>query len=536
MNKCSAFKAVASALVGIASLTASTAIVSAGTPKDTLVVAAHIGDIRTLDPAESFEISSSDLINNVYDKLVGFDPHDLAGGIVPGLAESWEFSEDGRTITFKIRDGVTFSSGNPVTAFDAEYSLRRAVYLNKTPSFILRQFGFNEENAGERIVAVDGRTLKITTDRKYAGTFVLNCLTATVGAVVDSELVKQNEVDGDWGNNWLKTNSAGSGAYSLRNWRANESYSLKANEEYWRVAPEISNVFVQHTPESATQRLLLAQGDVDVARNLTPADIEAIEENADLSVSTDLRGRLMYLGLNQNIEPLNNPKVVEAIKYLVDYSKITESVLRGQFTPHQAFLPKTYLGAIDDSPYSFDIEKAKALLSEAGYEDGFETEILVRNAQDRMQVAQVLQNTLAQAGIKAEVEVSASQQELAKYRSRGHEIYLGVWGPDYPDPNTNAGTFALNPDNSDDADFKTLAWRNAWEVPASISKKVLAAAEENDPEARTELYQEAQRDFQETAPFAIMFQQTEKTGIRAEVKGLVTGSAVSYVYYWTVSK
>ncbi|EIM73229.1 dipeptide transport protein [Nitratireductor aquibiodomus RA22] len=527
---------MASALVGIASLTASTAIVSAGTPKDTLVVAAHIGDIRTLDPAESFEISSSDLINNVYDKLVGFDPHDLAGGIVPGLAESWEFSEDGRTITFKIRDGVTFSSGNPVTAFDAEYSLRRAVYLNKTPSFILRQFGFNEENAGERIVAVDGRTLKITTDRKYAGTFVLNCLTATVGAVVDSELVKQNEVDGDWGNNWLKTNSAGSGAYSLRNWRANESYSLKANEEYWRVAPEISNVFVQHTPESATQRLLLAQGDVDVARNLTPADIEAIEENADLSVSTDLRGRLMYLGLNQNIEPLNNPKVVEAIKYLVDYSKITESVLRGQFTPHQAFLPKTYLGAIDDSPYSFDIEKAKALLSEAGYEDGFETEILVRNAQDRMQVAQVLQNTLAQAGIKAEVEVSASQQELAKYRSRGHEIYLGVWGPDYPDPNTNAGTFALNPDNSDDADFKTLAWRNAWEVPASISKKVLAAAEENDPEARTELYQEAQRDFQETAPFAIMFQQTEKTGIRAEVKGLVTGSAVSYVYYWTVSK
>ncbi|MEQ9246825.1 MAG: ABC transporter substrate-binding protein, partial [Nitratireductor sp.] len=457
-------------------------------------------------------------------------------GIVPGLAESWEFSEDGRTITFRIRDGVKFLSGNPVTAADAEYSLQRAVYLNKTPSFILRQFGFSEENVEERIVAVDRRTLKITTDKKYAGTFVLNCLTATVGAIVDSELVKQNEVEGDWGNNWLKTNSAGSGAYSLRNWRANESYSLKANEEYWRAAPEISNVFVQHTPESATQRLLLSQGDVDVARNLTPADIEAIEGDADLSVSTDLRGRLMYLGLNRNVEPLSNPKVIEAIKYLVDYSGITESVLRGQFTPHQAFLPKTYLGAIDDSPYSFDVEKAKALLSEAGYEDGFETEILVRNAQDRMQVAQVLQNTLAQAGIRAEVEVSASQQELAKYRSRGHEIYLGVWGPDYPDPNTNAGTFALNPDNSDDADFKTLAWRNAWDVPESISEKVLAAAEENDREVRTKLYQEAQRDFQETAPFAIMFQQIEKTGIRAEVKGLVTGSAVSYVYYWTVSK
>ncbi|WP_323782696.1 ABC transporter substrate-binding protein [Leisingera sp.] len=512
------------------------AAASAGTPRDTLVVAAHIGDIRTLDPAESFEISSSDLINNVYDKLVGFDPHDLSAGIVPGLAEEWELSEDGRTITFRIREGVKFSSGNPLTAFDAEYSLRRAVALNKTPAFILRQFGFSENNLETTIKATDDRTLKITTDKNYAATFVLNCLTATIGAIVDSELVKQHEVDGDWGNSWLKTNSAGSGAYSLQTWRANDFYALVANQEYWRLAPAIRSVFVQHTPESATQRLLLEQGDADIARNLTPADIEAIEGNPDLVVSTDLRGRLMYIALNQGVEPFDNPKVVEAIKYLVDYRGIANSVLRGQFTPHQTFLPKTYLGAIDDAPYSYNVEMAKALLAEAGFENGFKTEILVRNAQDRMQVAQILQNTLAQAGIQAEVEVSASQQELAKYRSRGHQIYLGVWGPDYPDPNTNAGTFAQNPDNSADADFKTLAWRNSWEVPASISDKVLRAEEENDPEIRTSLYQDAQRAFQDSAPFAVMFQQTEQTGMRNGVSGFVTGSAISYVYYWTITK
>ncbi len=118
----------------------------AATPANMLVIANRIDDITTLDPAESFEFAGADVSRNVYGKLINFDPLNLDAGYQPDLAESWEVSEDGRTITFTMREGVKFHSGNPVTAEDAEFSLRRAVILNKTPAFILTQFGFTPEN------------------------------------------------------------------------------------------------------------------------------------------------------------------------------------------------------------------------------------------------------------------------------------------------------------------------------------------------------------------------------------------------------
>ena len=126
----------------------------AETPASILVIASQIDDIVSLDPQESFEFSGSDIANNMYGSLVSFDPADLSSGYQPDIAESWEVSGDGKVFTFKIRAGNTFVSGNPVTARDAEYSLRRAVAMAKTPSFILTQFGFTADNIGETLVAM----------------------------------------------------------------------------------------------------------------------------------------------------------------------------------------------------------------------------------------------------------------------------------------------------------------------------------------------------------------------------------------------
>ena len=218
-------KLLRSMIVGaVATVVAGAAIVPvlAQTPANMLVIANRIDDITTLDPAQSFEFAGSDVSRNIYGKLVNFDPSNLDGGYIPDLAESWTVSDDGMTITFKMREGVKFHSGNPVTAKDAEFSLRRAVTLNKTPAFILTQFGFTPENVEHTIVATDDMTLVITTDRRYALSFVLNCLTSTIGGIVDSKLVMENEVDGDLGNEWLRTNTAGSGAYMLGSWKPNE--------------------------------------------------------------------------------------------------------------------------------------------------------------------------------------------------------------------------------------------------------------------------------------------------------------------------
>jgi peptide/nickel transport system substrate-binding protein len=489
--------------------------VLAETPADTLVIADKIDDIVSLDPAESFEFSGNDLLNNVYDTLIELDPSDL-GPLVPGLAESWEVGEDGMTYTFKMRQGANFHSGNPVTAEDAAWSLQRAVILNKTPAFILTQFGFTPENVAEKISATDDATLVIVTDKPYAPTFFFNCLTSIVASIVDKEEAMAHEANGDLGYEWLKTNSAGSGSYRLRQYKPSDSYVLEAVPDGWRGAPPLARVFMRHVPEPATQRLLLENGDVDIARKLTPIDIEGISGNPDVKVVDEQRGRIYYLALNQKVEPLNNPKVIEAVKWLVDYDGMAESFLKGSNVVHQSFLPAGFLGAIDDRPYTLDVEKAKALLEESGA-GPINVQLYVRNDQERLEIAQSLQNTMAQAGITLELRVGTGAEILGEYRARNHEMTMEAWGPDYPDPHTNADTFARNPDNSDEAQLTgILAWRNAW--PATETNDMTnAAVLEQDGDTRAEMYQEIQRIHQQASPFAPLFQQIEQVALRSNV-------------------
>lgn len=526
--------AFAAGMLAAVAMTSTAAL--AATPKDTLVVATSIDDIVSLDPAEAFEFSGGDLLQNTYDRLIELDPKNLSAGYQPGLATSYKVSADGRTFTLTMREGIKFHSGNPFTAEDAAFSLRRVVMLQKTPSFILTQFGFTKDNVNEAIKATDAKTLVITTDKKYAESFVLNCLTATVGSIVDKKVAMSHEKNGDFGYEWLKTNTAGTGAYALKSWKPNESYVLEANADYWRGKPAMKRVFVRHISESASQRLQLEKGDIDVARNLSPEDIAAVSSHADIKVDEDLRGRIVYMSLNQKKAPLNDPKVVEAFKWAVDYEGMTKTILKGQYTVHQAFLPLTYLGELKEKPYKLDIAKAKALLAGAGHASDIAVKINHRNDPQTMAIATALQGTLTQAGIKVELAAMTGKQSLAEYRAREHDVYLGAWGPDYPDPHTNADTFAHNPNNSDEAKLGgKLAWRNAWNIP-EMTKETEAAVTEADTAKRAEMYRSIQREHQQASPFVIMFQKIEQTARRKDVQGLVTGSAVSSVYYWTVTK
>ncbi|OWU82955.1 ABC transporter substrate-binding protein [Oceanicola sp. 22II-s10i] len=519
-----------------AALLGSTApLAFAETPPNMLVIANRIDDIKTFDPQESFEFAGADVSRNVYEKLVNFDPMDLDAGYQPQIAESWEISEDGKTITFTIAEGHMFSTGNPVTAADVEFSLRRAVKLDKTPSFILTQFGFTADNVDEMIKA-DGNTVSITLDKQYALSFVLNCLTATIGGIVDMKTVMENEVDGDMGNEWLRTNTVGSGPYKVQAYRPNESVMLTLNEHYHGDKPAMERVVVQHIQESATQRLQLERGDIDVARNLSPEDVTGVEGMDGIKVQDEQRGQIMYWAANQKVEMLADAKVLEALKYATDYSGMEGSFLKGQWINHQAFLPLTFLGALEEKAFTFDMDKAKAAMAESGFPDCGPIKISVREAQERMDIAQSLQNTWGQLGCEVELIVGTGAQTLDRYRAREHDIYVGAWGPDYPDPNTNAGTFAANPDNAQEAgNTGYLAWRNAWDA-AGFNDRTLAAVVENDTEARKQMYLDLQADFQQEAPFGIMFQRIEQSGLRSNVENWVVGGATTAVSYWVVTK
>lgn len=501
----------------------------AATPKDSLVMAWQFDDIITLDPAEIFEFSGAEYAGNTYDRLIGYDIEDVSK-LYGEAAESWSVSEDGKTYTFKIREGIPFASGNLLTAHDAAFSLHRLIILNKSPAFILSQFGFTPENVREKIRAVDDRTLVMETDKVYAPTFLLYCLTATVGSVVDMKTVMAHEKDGDLGHAWLRTNYAGSGPFRLKQWKASETIFLDGNDHYWKGAPRMRRVIIRHIAEPATQRLLLEKGDVDIARNLGPDQIAGLAGNPDVVIQTAPKGGLFYLGLNQKHDILKNPKVRQALKYLVDYDGIAGTILKDAMVVHQAFLPKGFLGALEEKPFSLDVKKAKALLAEAGYPDGFAVSMDVRNNFPTIDMAQSIQSTFAMAGVKVEIIPMDGKQALTKYRARNHEIYIGRWGPDYQDPHTNAGTFAANPDNADDAAEKPLAWRNAWDIP-DMTRKTAAAVVERDPVKRAGMYLDLQKEHQAASPFVIMFQDIETAARRANVKNFVLGPSFDSNFY-----
>ncbi|MFD2174247.1 ABC transporter substrate-binding protein [Rhodobacter lacus] len=521
------------ALAALMACTAPAALF-AGTPADTLVLADAIDDIVSIDPAEAFEFSGTDLNNNLYDTLVELDPA-TTGALVPGLAESWSLADDGVTYTFKIRPGVTFSSGNPVTAEAAAASLKRVILLDKTPAFILTQFGLSKDNVEETIRA-EGDTVILKTDKPYAPSFVYNCLTAGVAEIVDVKTVMDHEVDGDMGNAWLQSNSAGTGAYVLKSFKPSEGYVLERREGHWRGDAPMKYVMMRHIPEGATERLLLEKGDIDIGREMTPIDIAGVEGNPDITVQGDVGGQIYYLAMNQKVEALTNPKVLEAMRWAVDYKGMTDTILKGQWVVHQAFLPQGFLGALDETPYHLDLDKAKALLAESGVALPLDVSLTVRNNQERMDIAQSVQNTFGQIGINVTLDVGDGKQVLEKYRARQHEITLQTWGPDYPDPHTNASTFAENPDNSDEAKATGyLAWRTAWD-PGEMGAMTEAAVTERDTDKRAAMYQDIQRTHRDTSAFVLMFQQARQDAMRANVKGFHAGGATDSAAYWTVTK
>jgi peptide/nickel transport system substrate-binding protein len=175
------------------------------------------------------------------------------------------------------------------------------------------------------------------------------------------------------------------------------------------------------------------------------------------------------------------------------------------------------------------------VLAKAGVPNGFKVTIDMRTVQPVQGITEAFQQTAKRAGIDVEILPGDGKQTLTKYRARTHEIYIGQWGADYWDPHTNADTFARNPDNSDDAKSKPLAWRNAWAIP-ELTKKADAAVLERDPVKRKAMYEEMQADFRKNSPFVMLFQQTEVAAFRNDVAGLKLGPTSDTTYMFRVSK
>jgi peptide/nickel transport system substrate-binding protein len=223
------------------------------------------------------------------------------------------------------------------------------------------------------------------------------------------------------------------------------------------------------------------------------------------------------------------------MKYLVDYDGMVNSFLKGQFIVQQSFLPIGFLGAIAYNPWKLDVAKAKALLAEAGYPNGFELEFTSPNLPPWTDMAQSVQQTMGQGGIKLKLVQVELKQELATFRARKHQMVLNSWAPDYFDPHSNADTFAHNDDDSDTPKIKPLAWRTHWLIP-DMTKDTLAAAKEVDTPKRKAEYEALQKKVTDDGPFVLMFQNANQVAMRSNIKGFKLGLFEDFNYYRTISK
>lgn len=520
----------ATAAAPIATLATTT---HAATPKGVVVMAKQIDDVISFDPAEAYEFTNNEVNGNVYRRLVSPDEKDNSK-VVGDLAESWTISPDGKTFIFKLKTDSKFPSGKAVSAEDAAFSLQRVAKLNKTPGFIITQFGFTKDNVDSLIVAKDASTLVITLPSAAAPSFVLFCLSAAVGSIVEKATVMSHDVAGDLGNAWLKGHSAGSGAYQLVEWVASDHITIDANPNSG-IPVGVKRLSIRHVPDPSAQLLMLTKGDADIVRDLTPDLLTKVKADKAFSVTSSGQGSSMYIAMNQNHPELAKPQVHQAIKWAIDYDAIAKNITPNQWVVAQGFLPPGLPGAMTEKPFKKDVAKAKALLAEAGLPNGFEITMDFIAVAPNADIAQAIQADLAAIGIKVNLVGGEQKQVITKTRARTHQLAMLVWGTDYFDPNSNSQAFCENPDDGNDSKLKILAWRSHY-VDKELNDMSFAATKELDGVKRIKMYEDMQVKFAERAPFAMLLQQISSAALGKGVTGFTIGPLPDFTKFSDIKK
>jgi peptide/nickel transport system substrate-binding protein len=477
-------------------------------PKDTLVIGANTGVLATNDPGVTFQTLSNAINYNIYAKLVNVTIKDKQFIVVPDLAERWEVAPDGKTWTFNLRKGLVFANGDPLKSDAVVYSFKRVLKMKQTPAWLFSDvIGLTEEG----IVALDDYTIKIITNGAPSN-IVLTLLGNAVAGILNPKIVKEHEVDGDMGQAWLTDHSAGAGPYILKEWSRNSKLTLIANEKYWQGTPRIKTIIIQDMPESVDQLLFLKKGDIDIASDLTAEQANSLKDFPDVSIIINPFGQENeYVGMNAGWGPFKDVRVRQAVKYAIDYNAIIDKVMTGFAINNQQFLPVGYFGYVENNPYYQDIEKAKALMAEAGYADGFDVELSTLTRERNRTEAVVIQDNLAKIGIRVEINLMQGAQFYEKFRKQGFQIAINGWTSDYPDADANAKAFANHRMNQ-------IAWRCAW-YDDYAADLVEAAGKEINEDRRFQMYQDLTNYWHIYGPIAIMFQLKGFWGVRNEVKG-----------------
>jgi len=380
---------------------------------------------------------------NCYSRLISHEMKKLPNGVEyydkdkfkPELAEDMKIGD--MSATFKLRKDAKFHDGTPITAKDVKWSLDRAVTVGGFPTFQMKAGSLEKP---EQFVVVDDHTVRVDFIRKDRLT--IPDLAVVVPVVMHSELIKKNADEKDpWGLNYTKQNIAGGGPYNVAKWTPGTEVIFERNEAYkLGPLPKTKRIVWRIVPSAGNRRALLERGDADISYELPNKDFVELKQSGKLNiVSTPFSNGIQYLGMNVKNPPFNNPKVRQAVAYAVPYQKIMDAVLYGLGgkTFGAPANKATEVAWPQAHKYNTDIAKAKKLMAEAGYENGFETTLSfdLNFAGVNEPTCVLIQESLQQIGIKTTINRVPGANWRTELNKKVMPLYVNVFSGwlDYPE-------------------------------------------------------------------------------------------------------
>lgn len=446
--------------------------------EQSLIVAVH-SDAVSLDPHGSNDSPSSNVRSQIYDNLVYFD-EDME--LQPGLATDWE-PVDGTTWEFTLRDDVTFHDGTGFTAEAVKANIERVIDPDMGSQ---RQFLF-EMVTDVRVV--DDYTVQIETEYPFAP--LLSHLAHDAAGIASPAALDEAGFD--------EVEPVGSGAFRFVSWDPGDELVLERNDDYWGEPATLDSVTFQVVPEESTRLAMVERGDAHVAEILQPANMARAEGSPNMELALFDSLSLNYIGFNVEREPYDDIRVRQAISMAIDRQGMVEGIVEGAGVPAIGPISEAVFGFhpnLDSLPY--DPDQAAELLAEAGHEDGFETTIWTNDNPTRIEIAEIVQNDLADIGIDVSIEVMEWGAYLDETAEGNHDMFILGWVTVTGD--ADYGMYALLHSSNHGA-----AGNRAFYTNERVDELLDAGRTETDPSARELLYHEVQEYLVEEAPMLNLY-------------------------------
>lgn len=440
-----------------------------GEKRDTLVIGTG-EDITRLDPRRVFDVTSLALTKNIFEPLVRTDD---AGNVLPGLALSWDVSDDGMEYTFHLAEGVKYHNGDPVEPEDVVFTVKDMVECEYSAPYM---------NFIDRAEVVDDTTVKIF--YKYPYEPGLQLIAAYSGIVKESFMADGEES--------MSRSPIGCGPYKFVEWVQGDRVVIEINKDYFGEKPSIKKVTYKIITNQSTGAVALEKGEIDMYLHPDDADLATLEANPNLKVVKHSNATFYFMLLNTMNPPLDNIKVRQAIARCIDRDALIEASREGNGIPTYSLMTEGYPGYVEGYVKNeYDIEEGKRLLAEAGFPDGFE--ITLSTFSTNSVAIQCIQADLRKIGIIAEIEVLEAGAFWVAMEAGDFDITYYAWLGWTPDPDV-----ALYPIyKSDEILGGNYGRYNNPEVDALL----MAGKVEPDPGKRHEIYKEFQDIVNEEVPY-----------------------------------